>query len=260
VGACDAPGAGRLLFDGDCKVPFDDTDIGRENHQRFVQDMAHLQSKYFSRYPERFLQIDGKPAVFIWLSQTFRGDFASAAAEAKKAAPVYLIGAEINAYAPPGVHDPAYSSFLNRMGSFDAVSAYGLYFQELTRKYGGHVTSAYAAEYVTGVMRYSQWARDNVPGLKIIAPVMFSYHDSRGNPPLTSTSKEARAFAMTVRSVLEQSAKNCGNIIWLVLFVSYNEHYEGSSLEPTYEYGTSYLDIVREVFWQAGPPPGSCGN
>jgi len=243
---------GQLLEGSSGSYAFDDSANGRENHRRFVGHMTYLHQKYFTRYPNRFVRIDGRPVVFIWLSSAFIGDFASAAKEVKAKIPLYIVCSEINAYAPgrPGLMDT--------INGCDAISAYGVYFRELTTKYGGNLTMAYTAEYMTGLMRWSQWARLSAPHLKIIAPVMFAFHDSRGNPPLTSTPEQARTFARVIRSMLEDSARQCGNFLWMILFVSHNEHYEGSSAEPTYRYGTTYLDILREIFAHAGPPPRVC--
>ncbi|MBN2141826.1 hypothetical protein JW711_00710 [Candidatus Woesearchaeota archaeon] len=37
-------------------------------------DLVHLDNKYFSRYPDRFFHVDGRPIVFLWNSHIFHGN------------------------------------------------------------------------------------------------------------------------------------------------------------------------------------------
>lgn len=249
---------GPTAPDGGDTYPFDSTAVGKENHRRFVEHLAHLNGKYFSKYPDRFLRIDGRPVVYIWLSSRFRGDFASASAEATSKSPAYIVCSEVNAYGPGAREKPQRPGLVETVEGCDAISAYGNYSPPLTIRYGGLLTTEYTAQYITGIQRWSQWLNSEFPEKRVIVPVQFAYHDHRGNPPLTSSPEQARTLALAARTLLEASARRCGNLSWMVLVDSFNEHYEGSSVEPTYRYGTGYLDILRDVFAHAGPAPGTC--
>jgi len=149
------------------------------------------------------------------------------------------------------------------IGGLDAVSAYGIYdtglaqqtarmetdrtVQEFYGRMVGHVDSVYVDQWEKAVGLWSLWMSRWTPRVDLIAPMQFAFDNGR-NFPLTSTSAEANAFAHRARTVIDNAEAYHRNIRRLVLFVSYNEHYEGSSLEPTIEYLSSFLDIVRQTF------------
>jgi hypothetical protein len=245
----------RLKVNADGHYDFDDP----ENAAKFQSDMEYLYARYFSRpeYQDRFFRIDGKPAVFIWLSHGFVGNFEKASRGVAVRDKLFIIGSNFNVMG--GTPEPGDTSII---GGLDAVSAYGIYDSALAQQqarmetdrtsqfYGrmvGHVDAAYGDQYEKAVGLLSLWLSRYAPTVKLILPMQFAF-DNGKNFPLTSTPAEADAFAHRVRTIIENAQKYGRNILRLVLFVSYNEHYEGSSLEPTVEYGSSFLDITRRTF------------
>jgi hypothetical protein len=220
------------------------------NRARFVADMKHFQDTYWSKYPERFLKIDGRPVVFIWNTNLFVGAFDLAVREARAHASFFLVGSEVNV--PMGPR----AGLARIVKEMDAISSYGLYNLDFAKKYDGHMNRDYASAYFKALTDWSAWLVAYAPATKLFVPLMFSYDDTkvpgRSSIPITSTPTEMELMARVARLAVEVSAAGCGNVLPFVLFVSYNEHYEGSSAEPSDRYGFNVLEILSSVF---RPPP-----
>lgn len=229
------------------------------NASRFMEDMDHLYAKYLSnpKYKDRFVTRNGKPVVYIWISHAFRGRFDLASSQVSGRKEIFLVGSNFNVFGsvPNDTHV---------IGGLDAVSAYGVYSADLAVIYGGHLGYGYVQQYQEGVARWSLWLSRNLPHVPLFLPLQFTYNDfpHRGNPKMELTTKEeAEHFALTVRQIVVNSHENCRNVWPYVFVVSYNEHYEGSSIEPSVEYGYDFIDVVRDVFKQPVPViPRSCGQ
>lgn len=248
--------AGRLKESATGRYDFDDP----ANIARFQSDMEYLYARYFSHpeYHDRFFLIDGKPVVFIWLSHAFVGNFEQASRGVAVRDKLYIIGS--NFAVMGGTPEPGDTSII---GGLDAVSAYGTYDSALAQQrarmetnrtsqfYGrmvGHVDAEYVAQYEQRIGLWSLWMSKWAPTVDLIPPLMYAFDNGR-NFPLTSTYAEAEYFAHRVRTIIDNSERYRRNIRRrIALVVSYNEHYEGSSLEPTAEYESSFLDITRRVF------------
>ncbi len=232
---------GRLKLVNDI-VDFNDP----ENADRFVADIRHLQEKYWSRYPDRFYWADNRPVLFIWLTHTFRGPFDVVAARARQEAPVYLIGSDYNTYGyfRPGLEQVA--------RALDAESSYSIYSPLYVERNGAEVGLAHATAYQESVGLWSDWLAQNAPGVKLLLPLSFAFDDTRvfpprEHPPLRCTDAGAELLATTARRLIEISQLECGNISHHLLFVSYNEHYEGTALEPNNVHGNDFLAILTRT-------------
>lgn len=198
------------------------------NRERFISDMEHLSRRYFNdpRYKQRFYHIDGRPVVFLWLSHASVGPFDEVVRQLRKTTDIYLIGAEYTMFAP------GRPEIMATIRGLDAISSYGIY-SSVVRSTGGHVNGIYVDTYIKAAILWSQWLSVNAPDVKLMLPMQFSYYDTRGNQMMVSTRQEAHDQATAIRALIEQSAKQCGNIVPQVLHVSKNEAYEGSSIEPS---------------------------
>jgi hypothetical protein len=243
---------GRLRMTGEL-VDFSDP----ENAERFISDVRYLHQRYWSRYPDRFYRIDGRPVLFIWLSHAFRGPFEEVAARARREVPFYLIGSDFNV---PASFRPGLESVVRGL---DAVSAYGIYSPPQATRHGGQVTDEYIEEYDVAAGDWSRWLSTNAPGTSLILPLQFAFDDHlvvppRNHPSITSTASAAVKLAKTAEWQIARSQLACGNIQPFVLFVSYNEHFEGTAAEPSDRYGTDWLDVLRTTFVVPVLRPAEC--
>ncbi len=232
---------GRLkVVDG--IVDFDDP----ENANRFLSDLRHIQERYWSRHPDRFFRLRGRPVLFIWLSQIFRGGFDQVMAQARREISFSVIGSEFSLplFPRPGMEQVVRTE--------DAMSCYGIYSPPLAREHGGHVDAAYVSQFVQAAHFWSAWLDQNAPDTQLILPLQFAFDDhlvpGRDNPQLTSTPEEAQRLAAAAFDLIQESATGSGRIAPFILFVSYNEPFEGTALEPNNRYGSDFIDILHDAF------------
>ena len=217
----------------------------QSNADTFVEDMVHLHQRYFSGpHANRFLRIDGRPVVFIWISHAFDGPFDKAVERVRARVPVYLIGSDFSVplYARPGIETV--------VPAMDAISTYGGYWWGT---YGTVMTEKYVADYRKAVSDWSDWMGKHAPHMKIMLPMTFNYDErlltGRHGYHFSSTPAMAEQMAWTVRSIIADPCMT--RVLPVTFIVSYDECYEGTCIIPSVEYGSAYQDIVREVF--AGP-------
>jgi hypothetical protein len=255
-----APVKPGLLYEvtGRLKIVNDTVDFADpENAERFIADVRYLSARFWSRYPERFYRIDGRPVLFIWLTQAFRGPFDEVVARARREVPFYLIGSDFNI---PTCFRPGLESIVD---ATDALSAYGVYAPSLAARYGGKITESYISDYATSAKEWSLWLREHTRGTSLILPLQFAFDDRlveppRNHPPMTCTPEVASRLAQTAHTLIAGSQLECGNLLPYVLFVSYNEHFEGTAAEPSDRYGEDWLNILRTTFATPVLRPTEC--
>ena len=75
---------------------------------------------------------------------------------------------------------------------------------------------------------------------------MPSYKDFRGNKVLPGNAVEFGKIIELMKSLpLKPVGKGVGRIF---LLTSFNEWWEGTTVEPAKEYGTGYLEVLRDAF------------
>lgn len=212
-----------------------------KNADMFVSDMEHLQAEFFDKYPDRFFRIDGRPVVFVWITQAFRGPFDQVVARARTKSAFYLIGSE---FSVPFSERP---DMLASIRGMDAITSYGFYDPA---RYGADIPPDFLKDYSVAFTKWSLYLGEHAPNVRIIAPMGFAYDETRipGRRGIHfgSSFQMARAYAEMVRSL---AANPCGGRALPYAYItSYTEHAEGTAIEPTHEFGSGYLDIIRETF------------
>lgn len=237
----EAVGPGRLAPDPMHPVDFNDPAVA----EMFVRDMEHLRDKYFNgRYGHRFFRVDGRPLVFIWISNAFRGPFDKVSAEVRKY--IYLVGSEfhIGAYITSG-HEPV-------VRGLDAITSYGFYD---TDRFPAEMNDEFLGNYATAIRKWREVLAVQAPGVQLIPPMTFAY-DERGIPErqgyyFNSSAAVAMRYARIIKGYVADPGPGVLPLVWCT---SYNEHYEGSGIEQTVDPDRpDYLGIVREVFTTPGP-------
>ena len=233
-----------------------------ENAAKFVADIRYLKSRYYDRFPQRFVKIDGKPVVFLWVTGLIRGDFEKAVASIRD--DVFLIGSEVSPY-PPGNGTLARLPVIRGL---DAISGYGSHFEDF-HDGSGRLSPQYVGQQIAGYRLWSQWLSVHAPDVIIIPPFSFSANDT-GIPeraphsrPYFSSKAEASYAARQYWEFLSKIYDGCEvrNIPPMVNITSYNEIIEGTSMEATRrnpdipqpfpeDFGHRYLEVVRDVLRQ----------
>ncbi|MEW5759941.1 MAG: glycoside hydrolase family 99-like domain-containing protein [Candidatus Thermoplasmatota archaeon] len=236
---------GRL---GDCN--FDD-----ENTKKtFISDLYHIAMNYFS-HPS-YYKIDGRPVVGIYSAHKFNGDYRNGILDARKnlsenGYDVYLVGDFIT-IKPPFIET-------KKIRSFDAVSPYNPYNFVLSKLTFGKLWLFTKLITKTQYIVWRLWVTSlKVDGfenrkLDFIPCVIPSYDDTalkdRNNKPLLGDKNDFIKSLEMAKSTSDKVGKGNQRLIWIT---SFNEWHEGTTIEPSLEYGFDYLDALRNFLGKKG--------
>ena len=226
------------------------------NYRRFAEDVAFLDRAYWSnpRYAGRFLRVDGRPALFAWVSRNFTGAWARAVAEARQRAAFYLVGSEFLLDLRPDGRPLVRDDLAEALAPLDAVSGYGIYDPRYVPA-SGRLDAAYASRYEQALRGWAELVTGIAPATRFVPPLQFAFDDryvrpAARNPPLASSLEEAVAVARATRRLLDEARAGdprFRSVLPAVFLASWNEHLEGSAVEWTDEHGHGYLTVAARV-------------
>lgn len=237
----------RLQARRDGWIDFDDP----RTRTQFTDDLRYLYGQYFSRYPERFMQENGRFVVMAWPSHIYRGDFRSLGLAVMQEMPLYLVSTDL--LMRPFIREDA----ADVIGGFAAVSAYGVYLPEIPSELGTTLNSKWMDRWQKMADRWDQWLAVNEPQVRIALPLEFAFDDhlvQPGKNPVWTTDYDiAREMTSRARCIIDDSSYRAGRYLPWVTMASWNEHLEGTAVEPTDVHGNRFLDIITEFSSWATP-------
>lgn len=209
----------------DHRVDFDDATTGR-----FVSDLDYLARRYFSH--PRYLTLDGRPVLFLYVTRNFEGKQREAIAAARRRiealgrAP-YLVGDEVF------WHDPR----RRRLKLFEAVTAYNMYDWPRREFTGYAAASAFLHDVTAQYRRYQRATAD--AGVAFVPSVLPGYND-RGVRPQANHYVIARRLApdQDEGGLFAEALRRTGLPFLddrnrLLVVTSFNEWHEWTQIEPT---------------------------
>ncbi|MBN2206150.1 MAG: DUF5010 domain-containing protein [Candidatus Aminicenantes bacterium] len=238
---------GRLDGEWKRKYHFDFRDA--YNRDTFLADIDFLAKHHFAS--DNYYRIDGRPVLYIWTDNLKFFDATSA--RARKT--VYLIGSEPFFYPP----EPSETERFTRPNWYDAITSYGMNPVYVAKNWRS-LRAEFRAAYVRMARTWVGLLKTHAPDSRLLLPVQFTYHDKNGstdpkdgrNRILTCQKGEGEAFLQEVKTLFEKTPRILG-----LHLTSYNEHYEGTSFEPSvFEaagglkigYGSRWLTLVKRAF------------
>jgi hypothetical protein len=191
-----------------------------------------------------YYRIGGRPVVLVYVTRTFL-HFGPQYLDSLKAkvGDVYIMADEafIGQQADP---ETARNGWRNRQSVFHSYVSYNSYEASLIQP----GDSAITYQRRVAMPYYQAWAAKTV----FHPPIMPYYQDFRpGHPPLPGSEAQFRDIIKDVRALpLSEPAGDSLNRIYMV--TSWNEWFEGTSLEPSVERGNRYCKVLREAFVEQG--------
>ncbi len=200
--------------------------------QQMVSDFIDLKANHFGH--EQYFSIGGRPVVGFYVSRVLRNfehhhlDLLEQAIGVE----LFTIGDEafFGDQAEPGTAH-------NGLGVFDAYSAYNMF--EPRKVIEGDSALSFQSREAFPIFR--DWARETVffPG------VIPRYHDFRGHPRMLGTPDDFLTL-LEAAGMIAKSGKQVEGVPSMIFVTSFNEWWEGTSVEPAEEYGEAYLQKIRE--------------
>lgn len=211
---------------------FDNAEIA----DTFLKDMDHIADTYFG-HPNYFT-INGRPVLWIYIVRDFAGNYKKVIETARnnlaeKGYDVYLVG------------DVVFWNYrLSAIGPFDAISCYTAYA-------GRPVNTAEFAERLK--LLYMVWKTAAVLAGKDFIPAAIPAYDDTclykeriSVPPLSGSGEDFK-YQLEILSHFLDPVNISPNHTQITI-ATFNEHQEGSSVEPSVEWGFSRIEQIYEVF------------
>ncbi|MEM2088291.1 MAG: glycoside hydrolase family 99-like domain-containing protein [Thermoproteota archaeon] len=213
---------------------------------RFLKDIDYAAKNYFWR--ENFLKVKGRPVFYLWASATMKGDAIGLLQKARKMVAekygmnVYFIGEEVMWGSSPE---------LERVRAFDAVMPYVMINMSVPPSESYPLEKSLSSI----IAQYEGWSnvcRDL--GIGFIPGVFPGYNDK--NRTAYYVEKDGKVDTMTpvvtrsvesFRSFCSEARKLVDPDVGLINIASWNEWFEGSTVEPSKQYGFEYLEVIKEV-------------
>lgn len=206
-------------------------DLSEEELSNIMTDMASI-SEYMDS--TSWLKINGKPVIMIYVTRAYRGNLRDIFSKVRSAfgREVFLVG------------DHLFWKDLKNEGAltnFDAVTYYNMY-QKGRFEPGPAAGASYistAKDQLTHHMEACK--RFNVP---LWGSAMPGYDDTGVRPDREHPPIDRRAGEFFRQSLEE--AKRLSYNQQAMMITSFNEWYEDTQIEPCSDYGTKYLEILKE--------------
>ena len=239
------------------RLPFQLNSIGQEivnfddpfTRQDFVVQMVELASYFHDNY----LTIDGTfYPIWIWKTDTIRGDFVRAVSDARDAVrgqlgkELVIIGGELAQFPDLG------PELAKRLPAFFAMTHYGMYTPLFTDRYGGALSVEHTDFTIENLLAWVRIVRDQGTNtiygrrMEYWPPLQFGFDDrkvpGRHNPVMTASQEQLEYYVQQLHSAVVVPNRD---IIRLLNHTSYNEHFEGHGMEPTtgYNAGRQWLRV-----------------
>lgn len=202
----------------------------------FLEDMDHIADTYFKN--ENYFNINGRPVLWIYIARDYTGSYKEIIKQARKnmlekGYDVYLVG------------DIVFWNYkLSGINAFDAVSLY--------TAYGGRPqNTARLAERLKFL--YLVWELSSQLEGRDFIPAGIPAFDDRSlageRKPLDVLSGSSQDFQYQLKIISAYLDKvNIAPELNQVTIATFNEHQEGSSVEPATEWGYDRIEQIPLVF------------
>jgi hypothetical protein len=206
-------------------------------YEKFETDLIYIQSVYFT-HPS-YLKLDGRPIIGLYVTRVWRNFSRQILDKIRERLNenIYFLGDE--AFLRKQSRPETALNGLHPNGPvFDAYMSYNM-FENGYVKDGESSLSFYE--------RVSKPVFENWCGKVTFFPTLLpEYNDFRGNKPLHGSSEDFRSQIASARTVCNRPLSR--TLQSIILVTSFNEWFEGTSIEPSKRVGYSYLSAINASF------------
>lgn len=210
------------------------------NTEILKSDFAYLAEKYFNH--PNFWRIDGKPVVYIYDTPAMTGDLRAAVQAIRQAVrragsdEVFLITDFAKAHRE--VFPSRNTEWAALASLFDAVTSWlGGYMPD-----GNYLGGSYEKQIELIYGEWFRWCKaKDIPLIPYVTPEFDARLVSWGDPAEIPLPRSPDLFRERVKIAMKYSG-----LAGTIAVGSWNDFFESHALEPSREYGFTYLDIVRD--------------
>jgi glycoprotein endo-alpha-1,2-mannosidase len=226
----------RLRFEsvGHKKPPYDFND--EVIKKTFLDDLNHIADTYFVN--DNYFKINGRPVLWIYITRDYTGNYKSVIEQARqnlksKGFDVYLVGDQV-----------FYNYRLCAISAFDAVSCYSAYAgrPQNTADFGQRLKFLYMVWKTAAQLAGKDFIPSGIPAYDDIC-----LENERKSLPVLSGTTQDFNFQLQILSNLLDPV-NINPEINQVSIATFNEHQEGTSIEPSENWGFSRIEQIPLVF------------
>lgn len=227
IGAMDAHGVKSCCLYESLLRSANGKTIEEADHNGILRDMEVL-ADYIA--DPAWFRIDGKPVVMLYVTRIYRRWDKLVPAMRDVLGDVFLVGDELFWGEVPA----------EKLRMFDAVTAYNMYRKKAIS--GEDAGEAYNAGVEQVMLAHSASCQSARVGFWPMA--MPGYDDSYYRPqsqhrPIPRS--DGKFFAMQLKMAKDLARDG------VAMLTSFNEHYEGTGIEPTTSWGDKYLKMVKGI-------------
>ena len=195
-----------------------------------ISDIRHIAKKYF-RHPQ-YYKISDRPVIGFYVTRTFRGFTQAHMDRLRQSIDVGIYAIADEAFFG---EQATQKTSQNKGAVFDAYTAYNMF--DDSRVQENDTALTYQQREALPIFR--EWSKHNV----FIPGIFPGYADFRGHKTLPGNPAD---FAILLDAVASIGNLDKSSAPPAICLTSFNEWWEGTTIEPAKEYGSQYLNVVRQ--------------
>ncbi len=204
--------------------------------QIFIDDCEHMADTYFES--ENYFKISGRPVLWIYIARDFTGAYEEAIDTVrnnlkKKGYDIYLVG------------DVVFWNYrFSTISAFDAISCYSAYAgrPDNTGRFAERLKFLYMAWKTAAMLANKDFIPAGIPAYNDTCLSSERYCIT----PLSGSTEDFKYQLEIIREFLDPV--NIDPTINQVTIATFNEHQEGSSVEPAEQWGFERIEKIPVVF------------
>jgi len=231
-----------LKTTGNPEAPWEKDLSDPENQKKLLTHFEYLSRNYFIR--SQFFRLNSEPFIYLYDSAAYIGNVKDTITHIREQVKsiikedIFLVSDHAQII-PITSNDPYWNYWFENAKQFDGITSWlGEYSGN-----GEYLGGSYEKQAELLYSKWSAWAKKNN---KVLIPYITPEFDDRyvnwGNPNSIPLERTPEKF----KKRLEIALKHCDPIHKIIFVGTWNDFFESTTLEPSKEYGFTYLRILKE--------------